>query len=1006
MTIKHFLSPSVGKWVVETNKKYPDISAKEFCDMFESWFNKNEESIALNESIDMSKYSRLVEGDGFDEFDDFGEFEEPVETEPETEPEVKSEPTHKESTKATVFDDDDFGDFEGDDTDPVGTFKDVEGGDKKVEHKPVTVKALSDEETEKIASKIKGKYPVNNGKDFEHNIFSVVNAWYDECIMEGEGENLLKHNRITLLDTGVVENMCALFAFTNIPNLDLSEWDTSAVKTMEGMFYKSTFDNNSIEDWDVSMCVNFDNMFTQSRFSGDISRWTPGKILETVYDEFGRPEMVVMKDRTTGKEVLDSEGKPVYDVKKRRVDAPLPEVGSRKFNVNDRKRKKTLEALTKLDRENKEAEEREKEKRISAFENHSLKNIVDFDTFINEGFIDTVKKGINKVKNTIKQIGIKINDYFVAVFKDDGSTYNATSKFTTLNYIANGNVKGVTAFSGADPFLNSNVKSTATISKSNEYYGVIEKDSVEYKNYLTFLEMIGKQGGNVSEARMPLSSVGSGVDGIADIGSDFLKTLLKEQLFEAEAYTDKPQTLLIFGAPGIGKSSIPKEVINLYNKSERGKSAGKKALLVIECGDLAIDGFHLPIPTFQSLGKVISDHPEAVSKSGVSDEELKKFSKVTFRQVVEAPKTWLPVYEESLDDNENDVLDAIANGRTIRKMVDVDGVLKRRVEETTEGGIILFDEFLRADPELFKILMQILLNRRTMDGKVFGSKWAFLCCSNRPYDDDEVKNSYELLSAAASTRFLKGVYNFVPDFYDWKEWAEKKGGFDPYTLEFISQSVKGNREDIKVTSDEGEKTATTFQRWHNVDTEDKSKFLAPMPRTWAAVMTDLNKYMKANGYSDITEVPKTVIYSRSVGKIGKEMADKYANYMESVAKEGGVKIKKLFTTDGYTIDTETYGCAEISKRVCDYISTNYFRRNGDVKLPTDLELYTMARNMHGNYGRNEGSFLVAMHSNIVSDIFNIKSTDDKIINRLHNYLKAIGNIYHVKFADDKPIIIP
>ena len=210
MTIKQFLSPSVGKWVVETNKKYTDISAKEFCDMFESWFNKNEESIALNESIDMSKYSRLVEGDGFDEFDDFGEFEEPVETEPETEPEVKSEPTHKESTKATVFDDDDFGDFEGDDTDPVGTFKDVEGGDKKVEHKPVTVKALSDEETEKIASKIKGKYPVNNGKDFEHNIFSVVNAWYDECIMEGEGENLLKHNRITLLDTGVVENMCAL----------------------------------------------------------------------------------------------------------------------------------------------------------------------------------------------------------------------------------------------------------------------------------------------------------------------------------------------------------------------------------------------------------------------------------------------------------------------------------------------------------------------------------------------------------------------------------------------------------------------------------------------------------------------------------------------------------------------------------------------------------------------------------------------------------------------------
>ena len=85
---------------------------------------------------------------------------------------------------------------------------------------------------------------------------------------------------------------------------------------------------------------------TSDRFSGDISRWTPGKILETVYDEFGRPEMVVMKDRTTGKEVLDSEGKPVYDVRKRRVDAPLPEVGSRKFNVNDRKMLRKVSQMT------------------------------------------------------------------------------------------------------------------------------------------------------------------------------------------------------------------------------------------------------------------------------------------------------------------------------------------------------------------------------------------------------------------------------------------------------------------------------------------------------------------------------------------------------------------------------------------------------------------------------------------------------------------------------------
>lgn len=1016
MTIQQFFSPTVSDWVKEINEKHPHLSHEEFTKLFEEWFEKNEESIVLNESIDMSKYCRLNEDtDDFD-LDDF-KFEDEDEPEaapiePESEPEDK---TIKTSTpRKTVIDDDDDFKFEEDDDDESGeTFKDIEGGDAEIVDKPVIIKPLSDGDVEEIASKIKGKYLVNNGDDYIHNIFNVVNAWYDDSIKKGDGENLKENSRISLLDTSLVEDMRALFAFANVPNLNLSGWDVSAVRNMEGMFYKSTFDSKSIEDWDVSMCINFKNMFEHCRFSGDISGWTPGKVLKTVFDDYGKPKMHIKKDHT-GKELRDPEkDEPIWEYDKVRVDADLPEVGNRTHGVNDAKNRRILKALRGLDDEERDRLADEKESRLlsHADESYSMKNIVDFETFMNEGFIDKIKGGINKVKNAIKAFTTKINNYYVALFKEDGTLYDAVNKFTTLNYIATGKVAGVKAYSGSNSsLLNDNVKSKATIEDDGEYYGIV-RSGVEYDNFLTLLDALGGKGevseSLVMEDRMPLGSANSGVDGVPDIGSDMLKDLMREMIDEAPAYKmddEESKTLLIFGAPGIGKSTIPKAIIDEYNAANPKK---KKALLTIECGDLTLDGFYLPIPEFTSLGAQVEANPEAVAKLGLSAETIENFRSKKIRRVVEAPKTWLPVYTPSTDRNENLALNAIANGRRLEEMV-WDAELGEKVpvvEETTEGGIIMFDEFLRADPEIFKILMQIILNRRTADGKRFGSKWSFICCSNRPVDDEEVANRYAGLSAAAATRFLKGVYNFIPDFYDWKKWAETKGHFDEYTLEFISRSTDGNKDEYKVSSYSGEKTVTTFKNWHNIDLDDKRNFITPMPRTWAALMDDINSEIRRRKVESIVDLPNTWIRTKAIGIIGKETGEKYANFLESVAKKGGPRMKDLFTKEGYSIDTEEFGLPEVSKRVTDYLMTNYFRKDGEVKLPSDKEMFVMTKNMHLNYGKNSGSFLVGMHSNIVRDIFKIRSTDSAIIKKLRQYLKLIAKIYGVEFADDKPITV-
>ena len=60
MTIQQLLSPTISNWICEVNKKHPHMTNEEFLNLFDEWFEKNEDSIVLNESVDMSKYSKRL----------------------------------------------------------------------------------------------------------------------------------------------------------------------------------------------------------------------------------------------------------------------------------------------------------------------------------------------------------------------------------------------------------------------------------------------------------------------------------------------------------------------------------------------------------------------------------------------------------------------------------------------------------------------------------------------------------------------------------------------------------------------------------------------------------------------------------------------------------------------------------------------------------------------------------------------------------------------------------
>ena len=126
-------------------------------------------------------------------------------------------------------------------------------------------------------------------KDSKYNIFGVINDLYD--MIEEEHTNEMSHRSILRkLDVSGITNMAALFAFTNLPNIDLSAWNTGMVRTMEGMFYKSTFNNDTICEWDVSSCKDFKNMFLFCPFNQSLKKWTPAFVEKTFTNPDGTRE--------------------------------------------------------------------------------------------------------------------------------------------------------------------------------------------------------------------------------------------------------------------------------------------------------------------------------------------------------------------------------------------------------------------------------------------------------------------------------------------------------------------------------------------------------------------------------------------------------------------------------------------------------------------------------------------------------------------------------------------
>lgn len=914
MTLEQLLSPAVWEW----NQANKDLPKEQLLKEFNKWIVDNEEQI--NESVK----------NNLDEINEYIE-------------------RGKENTRLlmeSTSDEIDWDnmDFDAIDDAPEKDDEPISGRDgDESDETPI------EEPEETIAGKI---ILTNSTKHPQTNVYNAVNSLYKflERKKWTHKENTAYWSQF---DMSKVINTTALLAFTDIPNADLSHWDMSKVEHMEGMFYKSTFNNDSICGWDVSKCADFLRMFTYSDFNQSLKKWTPAYIEKTELDDYGNP-------------VRDADGRE----KKIRTRANLPLIGAAADEEAEMIQNYWFEKFESMPvKESKE--------------NKTMKHILDFDTFINEGFGDFVKKGIEKVKAFFRNMVVKFNN-FIAMFDDKGEIIDASSPYTALNYISNGEVEGVTAFTAVkNEYLNDNVQSVASIVESPEYYGIIDKNSLEYRNYLTMVDMVNehysKYGEKLNEAagRVGFSGEDGGLKNSRDIKSKDLKFLLNQAIKNVPAYKDEDYggAILIWGAPGIGKSTIPKAIIREWN--ENHDINNQKAVMVVECGNLTVDGFSLPLPMGKTMGEYMEEHPRVESQlraQGYNVDES-EFLNTEIKVSGEALKTWLPCYKESTVDEVNDIRNAIANGHVVKKRKGG----RMKVTETTEGGILLFDEFFRANESIFKILMQFILTRTFNDEYILGDKWAIIACSNRPNDDDEVSRGFESTGAVVGTRFGGGQFNFIPDFDDWKKWAVKEGHFDDATITFLMQAK--------------DPSSGEYTNWHTIKPQeyDSGKTAWPTPRTWSLLMTELKNIMENEDYSSVQDIPSDIIKLKADGIIGTEMADEYVKFLSTFQSK--FNPAEILKNPKYSIPTDMK-CSEVIDRLKKHIDLSFDKDN----LPTEDQMMNMFNTLERTFNASRDNYVRPLYVHIINKFGFLDSKEyrDNILKTFPNFIKAFMKKYGLK----------
>jgi len=325
----------------------------------------------------------------------------------------------------------------------------------------------------------------------------------------------------------------------------------------------------------------------------------------------------------------------------------------------------------------------------------------------------------------------------------------------------------------------------------------------------------------------------------------------------------KPNSLplLIWGAPGIGKTSIIRSLKEVV-KNETGKEIN---IISINGGNVGPDDFTMPA----SIVKTITSND-------IEDADNDDFKGATQTVIKDLPKTWLPVYNPQSDEADPELLNAIANGGGLVKDENGNDVI-----ENGPGGIFFIDEYSRMTQAGMDSLMQTPTTREIGSNSTlrFGDRWIIVCAANRKDDMSRRGGSEALLFEGASkTRF--NHCNFVPDPKDWLDWAKRDSSRRPGRKNVLTDIVSYIESELKR---DPKNFGDFYEMWtHPTGVLNGEKGTAN-PRTWEALSETLidqcldNRFGKK--YPAISSMPKAALAHIASGIVGGDVAKRFATFV-------------------------------------------------------------------------------------------------------------------------------
>lgn len=201
------------------------------------------------------------------------------------------------------------------------------------------------------------------------------------------------------------------------------------------------------------------------------------------------------------------------------------------------------------------------------------------------------------------------------------------------------------------------------------------------------------------------------------------------------------RSLLIWGAPGIGKTQIVKQVIKDFCKHPI--TPVNLHMYYMNCANVDGDAFGLPLRRDKN-GRDITTEEDVINM---------------------APLAWLPVYSDGDEEHNEEMEKKFALCQHLTS--DGRALVNNETGEVMQGGVIFLDEIVRAHRSGLVALMAVA--DRNFSGRRMARSWAVICAANRDAED-VTQEAIDMMESSPIVQRFRHV-TFIPEKEEWVKWA-------------------------------------------------------------------------------------------------------------------------------------------------------------------------------------------------------------------------------------------